>query len=370
MSPFAGHWFTTYGTMELTVEGNRVHGTYGRAGTLEGKLAGDKLTFDYTEPAESGHGWFVFKRHGKFAGEYTPAGGHSHAWEGMREFDGIWDSSFGRLRLIQDEDKVIGFYEGLGPATIDGRMDGGRLVFRYQEPNAQGQGWFELGPDGLGFSGQWCADGVGHWQPWVGKRIFPTPGLTWLVVLEAHWQRSLADNEYSFGHMLHEFFARLETVEVRQRFFHDEASLRHWCRELIYLAEPAILTIASHGTPQGLSVYGKIINSSDVAAALEHAENLKLLHFSSCLVMHDGAEGLKGVLEKVSFPISGYTTSVDWGGSALIEFTYLDLILSKRLTPEQAAEHLRQLLTFAGDECPASSPYHAAGFRFFNPSGR
>jgi hypothetical protein len=58
---------------------------------------------------------------------------------------------------------------------------------------------------------------------------------------------------------------------------------------------------------------------------------------------------------------------VDWGGSALIEFTYLDMILAKHLTPAQAAAQVPSLVAFAGDESTADSPYAAAGFRFFMP---
>jgi hypothetical protein len=370
MIHFTGRWFTTFGPMELEQNGDTVRGTYGLAGSIHGTVAGDSLTFEYSEPGETGDGWFALRRHGKFVGDYRPEGAlQGRTWEGLRDFDGIWDSSFGRLRIIQSEESVTGFYEGVGPATIQGSMEDGRLVFRYQEPQAQGQGWFELGADGMSFAGQWCADGRQQWQQWTGRRILPTPGLTWLVVLEAHWQRSLADNEYAFGHMLREFFARLENVKVRQRFFHDEASLEHWCRELLYLPEPAILMIASHGTPEGLSVHGKTIDTGNVVASLQFADNLKLLHFSSCLVMHDSANGagIGAVLGKVAFPISGYTTSVDWGGSALIEFTYLDMILAKHLTPAQAAARLPNLLGFAGDDSAADSPYAAAGFRFFPP---
>jgi hypothetical protein len=367
MTDYTGRWFTTFGAMELKQEGQNINGTYGRAGSLRGTVADGTLTFHYAEPGEAGQGTFSLLRHGKFAGKYMPDGAfQSQSWEGLRGFDGIWDSSFGRLRIIQNENGAVGFYEGVGAATLEGSMQDGRLVFRYQEPRAQGEGWFELGQDGMSFGGQWRAEGVQHWQQWTGRRILPTPGLTWLVVLEAHWQRSLADNEYAFGHMLREFFARLENVKVRQRFFHDEASLRHWCRELLYLAEPAILVIASHGTPEGLSVHGKTINTSDVTQCLEYADNLRLLHFSSCLLMQDGAAA-RPFLEQGSFPISGYTTSVDWGGSALIEFIYLDMILGKRMTPEQAAAELPQLVRFAGDKTAPDSPYPAAGFRFFMP---
>lgn len=370
MSDFTGRWFSTFGSMLLAQDGATVHGNYGMAGTVNGTVADGKLTFEYAEPGESGRGWFELRRHGKFAGEYQPDGAfQGRTWEGLRDFDGIWESSFGRLRLIQNEKEVIGFYEGVGPATLKGRMKKGRLVFTYKEPNAQGEGWFELAEDGGSFAGEWHAKGKEQWQPWVGRRVLPTPGLTWLVVLEAHWQRSLADNEYAFGHMLREFFARLENVKVRQRFFHDEASLQHWCRELLYLPEAAVLMIASHGTPEGLSVHGKTINTPSVIESLHYADNLKLLHFSSCLVMQDGADSaaLRSVLDNVDFPISGYTTSVDWGGSALIEFTYLDMILAKHLTPAQAAEKLPQLIGFAGDGSPPESPYPGAGFRFFLP---
>jgi hypothetical protein len=373
MTNFTGRWFTTFGPMDLTQEGSAVQGTYGRQGTLTGTVEGNKLIFRYAEPVEFGQGWFELRRHGKFTGEYLPEGSaQGHTWDGVRDFDGIWDSSFGRLRIVQEAERVFGFYEGFGPATLEGRIESGRFVFRYREPAAQGQGWFALGEDSMDFSGQWCADGRDVWQPWLGRRVLPTPGLTWLVVLEAHWQRSLADNEYAFGHMLREVFARLQNVKVRQRFFHDEASLRHWCREIIYLAEPAILMIASHGTPEGLSVLGKTINTHSVLDSLEQADNLKLLHFSSCLVMNDGAGGLEApaALDKAHFPVSGYTTSVDWGGSALLEFTYLDMILAKHLTPAQAAEQLPRLLAFAGDASPPESPYGAAGFRFFMPRGR
>jgi hypothetical protein len=148
---------------------------------------------------------------------------------------------------------------------------------------------------------------------------------------------------------------------VRQRFFHDAASLEHWCRELLYLSEPAILMIASHGLAEGLSVHGNLINTSRVLDSLRHVENLKLLHFSSCLVGRDGERALG----RKAFPISGYTTSVDWGASALLEFTYLDLMLNRGMAPAQAAAALPRLVPFAGTRSPHGSQYRAAGFRFF-----
>src|SRR5438105_957195 len=165
MSDFNGRWFTTFGAMTLTQTGAQVDGSYGKAGALHGTVAGDRLTFDYAEPGEAGTGWFSLTRHGKFTGEYLPEGAYEgRPWEGRRDFDGIWDSSFGRLRIVHEEQGTLGFYEGLGPATLEGKLENDRLVFRYQEPQAQGEGWFELAPDGMSFDGQWRSDGQEFWQ--------------------------------------------------------------------------------------------------------------------------------------------------------------------------------------------------------------
>ena len=177
--------------------------------------------------------------------------------------------------------------------------------------------------------------------------------------LVAQW-RLVTDRDKTaaqYSREISELFARSSGVRVRQRFFGDEASLDQWCRELLVLPEPAIVVIASHGVAEGLSVRGKIIDTKNVFASLRYAANLKLLHFSSCLV------GLGR--ERAPFPVSGYATSVDWGASALLEFTYLDLILNRGMDPATAAAKLPLLVRYAGDRAPRGSPYPAAGFRFF-----
>lgn len=124
--------------------------------------------------------------------------------------------------------------------------------------------------------------------------------------------------------------------------------------------------IASHGVADGLSVHGQVINTTRVLESVRYAGNLRLLHFSSCLVGLDA----EGTLTKHSFPVSGYTTSVDWGASAILEFTYLDLILNRRMEPAEAAASLPLLVRYSGDAVPEGSPYRAAGFRFFPPDAR
>lgn len=365
---FVGEWFTTFGPMSLKQRGTKIVGTY-RYGTtggrIEGTVKGALLNFTYEEPGERGEGSFRLLRWGKFVGTYLQDGtARARRWDGERGWDGIWDSDFGRVRLIEENGRLHGFYEGAGPSVIDGEIRNGQLEFRYREPRVSGEGRFRLTDEGLAYEGEWRKEGDADWLPWHGRRLRAEPGLTWLLVLEAHWQRSVAESEYAFGHMLREVFARVSSVRVRQRFFHDADSLEHWCRELLYLPEPAILMIASHGVPEGLSVHGEVINTTRVLDSVRYAENLKLLHFSSCLVGLDGQRALT----KQPFAVSGYTTSVDWGASALLEFTYLDLMLGRGMEPAEAAAKLTGLVPYAGDSVSEDSPYPAAGFRFF-PAG-
>ena len=275
----------------------------------------------------------------------------------MGGWGGVWETSFGRLRLVEEGARVRGLYECGGPAHLEGTAGTRALDFDYREPAASGSGHFDLADDGAAFTGRWRALGEDKWSEWNGFRLKPENGITWLVVLEAHWQRTLNEPEYAFGNMLREIFARAPRVRVRQRFFDDEEGLRQSCRELAYLPEPVVLVIASHGVAEGLSVRGNVIDTKRIFESLRDAATLALLHFSSCLV------GLGK--ERAAFPVSGYTTSVDWGASALLEFTYLDLILNRGFEPAKAAATLPVLVRFAGEDAPPESPYPAAGFRFF-----
>jgi hypothetical protein len=161
-------------------------------------------------------------------------------------------------------------------------------------------------------------------------------------------------------------------VNVRQRFFEDEAGLERWCRELMYLPEPVAVVFASHGTQDGLSIQGKPLNTSRLVENLRYADNILLLHFSSCLMLQDGKAGelARALQEAVRFPISGYDRSVDWAASALIEFHYLDMVLGRGLSPAIAAQEVLHLIGYAGDKDLPGSPYPAAGFRIFMPNAR
>jgi hypothetical protein len=366
---FSGRWSTSFGAMILNQAGGRVEGSYGLNGTestIEGTVAGGVFTFRYREIVEQGSGWFRLNRHGNFTGEYVAdESTRELPWHGWREFDGYWETTLGRLRLLQETDRVRGLIEFDAEGQLEGSLEQGRLDYSFGGSRIAATGFLELDPLSQTLRGEWHEDGH-PLHILGGRRSLPRRGLTWLVVLEAHWQRSLEDSEFAFGSMLRAIFARLPRAQVRHRFFHDEASLLHWCRQILFLPEPAVLVVTGHGEANGLTVNGRIIDMRRMIDTLRLADNLQLLHFSSCLVGQDTSRALGGA----PFPISGYTTRVDWAESALTEFIYLDMMLEKGLPPAAAAEQLVSLVRFAGDTPVPGSPYLPAGFRFFAPAGK
>ncbi len=88
---FAGAWETTYGHMELKLEGTAVRGTYqspgGAANDIRGTLDGLKLTFTYTESTgDKGTAEFKLAEDGAtFMGTWKVAKSkQGGAWEGTR----------------------------------------------------------------------------------------------------------------------------------------------------------------------------------------------------------------------------------------------------------------------------------------------
>jgi hypothetical protein len=361
--------------MELSQDGASVRGDYhymSAACSLEGKVSHGRLVFTYQEPEVQGEGWFELSRGGKaFTGRFRPAGEDRwQPWEGERVgFDGLWNSSFGPLRLIEEGDQVRGFYAVGGGATLEGRRKGDRLAFRYREPKARGRGAFELASDGLSFQGEWQARGDDRERPWWGLRVRPQSELTWLVVIEAPWQRFLAEQEYAFGNMLREFFARHSGVQVRHRFFTNEPGLRKCLRDLLYIAEPIVLVLTAHAGPEGVRVDGQTISVPTLVEALGPVGNLRLLHFSACSLMKDPAvvELFRSFSNASCAAVSGYTTNVNWAASAIIEFTFLEMVLGQGRPPAEAAAQLLKLLPFAGEEGVVEGAFPAAGFCIVTP---
>lgn len=369
---FDGEWETSFGPLTLDVSGAHASGSYisnGARGTVIGTVTGRRFAFQYAEPAEHGEGWFELAADGaSFTGAYREGSGPWHDWTGKRAvaqrpttFGGLWDTTFGRLRLVDDAGKVKGIYAFTEGSSVDGTVTGNKLSFKYTEPAAHGEGWFELAPDGQSFVGKWRADGNGAWQDWSGKRVVPQPGQKWLIVFEAYWERDLSEPPYAFGEMLEAFFRRTPALQVRRRAFSGPDDLRRWGRELAFLAEPAVVVISTHADENGLTVRGTSIGAKEITAAFEMAPTVELVHFAACAVM-------KGKLGQTifdalghRFPISGYTTNVDWAQSAILEFAYYDLILSRGLLPEAAYADVLQMLPAAGDKTTAG--WSPAGLR-------
>lgn len=375
MTDFTGHWLTTYGPMDLHAEGRRLRGAYrcdNADCAIEGEVQDGRFVFTYQEPTVQGEGWFQPTRRGRaFTGRFRPSPEHPwQPWEGERPgFDGLWNTTFGLLRLVEDGDRVHGYYTVDGGSVLEGRLKGHRLVFRYKEKKAKGRGRFELADHGLSFSGQWQPKGADGPQPWWGHRVRPQPGVAWLIVLEAPWQRLLAEQEYAFGHMLRAFFARLPHVQVRHRFFPNDAALRQLLRELAFIAEPVYLVLATHGGPEGAHVNGTSIPMAAVLDGLRAAGDLRLVHFSACLMMQDPAvrAAIQAFADEHLLPFSGYKTSVNWAASAIIEFTLLELVLLHGREPHDAARQVAQLLPFSTDAGVPDGAFRPAGFTLVAP---
>lgn len=373
---FAGVWNTTYGQLTLVQDGTRVSGVYlfgGAECEIEGTVSERTLTFTYREPTVSGRGSFELSADGNsFRGKWKPDGGTEWApWKGSRllaeapleadhkdGFAGLWETSFGRLRIHVRGSKARGTYSYASGSRLEGTVKGNELTFTYEEPGGiRGEGTFELGPGERMFSGRWRQTHAGGkavptpWASWSGARVTPVPGVTWLVVLEAHWERSIAQHEYSYGDMLRAYFSRVPSVHVRHRYFHDEADLRRFASEVAYLAEPVVLYISSHGAENGVQAGGHTIGGDAISESLEMAGDIRLLHFGSCLVMKgDIPRQIQKARGARAFPISGFTRTADWAGSAVIDFTYLELVMSRGIPPEDAAASVRKMISFARED--------------------
>lgn len=376
---FSGTWLTSFGPMQLKQQGDRVTGSYLMQGVqcpLSGKVTKGKLEFTYRERTTSGEGWFQLAADGQsFTGRWRETGRTSWlAWNGIRQkvetgFAGLWESNFARFRFVRNGEAVEGIYTGLGKSTITGKVKDGRFEFRYKEPNDKGEGWFELVEEGAALKGKLRRDGTTQWRDLSATRIGARPGVIYLVVMEARWETNLAEQEYAFGDMLKTYFERIPNVQVRRRALNDAGDLGRWGHELALLAEPVVLSLSSHGSLQGLEVGGETVKPEMIAEGLRYASNLQLVHFSSCLMMKNqlAERVVKELGRRATFPISGYTTTVDWGASAALEFMYFDLLLARRMSPAKAAQQIKILFPTAGNKRVAGAVFPPAGFRILMP---
>lgn len=374
---FAGRWSTTFGEMELRVVDERLEGAYtmeGQRCPIAGRIVDGRFEFEYQEPSVSGVGWFELADDGSsFAGEWREEGATEWSpWTGQRlavrpavpelqsvddttvvGFSGLWETPYGRLRLIERG----GYLHGIFADARDMHdyfsipvAESRQLQWSPQEGLAGYHLSLELSADGRTLTGQrWYRDD-NRPDPWSASRLTLQRDKRWLIVLEARWESHLEEHEYTFGKMLDAYFDRTPHVEVRHRVFNDAADFERYGFEIAFLAEPTVVCVATHGSTDGVTVCDDLLGPDFMADVFRFADSVELVHYSSCLIMAGTiAEQMHRSLRTFAqFAISGYGSSVDWAGSAVIEFMYLDLIFSRGMSPAEANAATIAMMPFAG----------------------
>lgn len=90
----------------------------------------------------------------------TPVG----AWTG------VWETTYGDMQLSQSDGSVTGTYE-VDQGSIEGTVQGNKLIGTWSEGEDAGEFEFTLSPDGNSFIGRWRDDSSGDWTEWTGTRV-------------------------------------------------------------------------------------------------------------------------------------------------------------------------------------------------------
>ncbi|MEM7454374.1 MAG: hypothetical protein AAF456_08455 [Planctomycetota bacterium] len=374
---FSGHWDTNYGLLILQQDGESISGSYesdGTIGTVQGILEGNIAMLAFRDNVQSGEAKFELNDNGRrLSGAWRPEGNFSwQPWNGRRtaapNFSGLWDTSYGKMRLVQNGDEVEGFYNFRGiDASVIGQVRDERLIFRYAEPSGEeGAALFELSSNGNNLTGKYRPDGQRRWADWTGERVEAVKDRVWLIILEANWETTLDEPQYAFSEMLEEYFTMgsARHVEVRRRSFHDSTDLKRFCMQVKYVPGPVVLLISTHGSPSGISVFNETIGPEVLADCVSGTSNLKLLHLSGCSMMAGSyPDSLHRLLKDQPnrFPITGYTTDVDWDASALGDFTFLSMLLIHELEPEAAVREAIRVAPHLGNKRMRGSVYQPLG---------
>lgn len=72
-------------------------------------------------------------------------------------YAGTWDSTWGKMELMQEGNHVHGSFTGYRSGGITGHVDGDLYRFGWTQlhPESHGHGWMQMSPDGSHLEGRW-----------------------------------------------------------------------------------------------------------------------------------------------------------------------------------------------------------------------
>ncbi len=80
-----------------------------------------------------------------------------HSLSAEVSFAGPWDSTWGRMDLMQDGTHVHGTFTGYREGSVSGKLDGDvfRFIWDQRTPRQHGHGFMQITPDGQHLEGRW-----------------------------------------------------------------------------------------------------------------------------------------------------------------------------------------------------------------------
>ncbi len=89
----------------------------------------------------------------------------------QRDFSGMWDTPFGYMLIVQEGSRARGKYRSdLG--SLEGRIKGDTLYFKWKDPDGKGDGFFVLSADGKALDGAYRREGDTEWEgSWWGVKL-------------------------------------------------------------------------------------------------------------------------------------------------------------------------------------------------------
>ena len=198
-----GTWKTNFGEVRLYTIGNYVVGDYGKEGLILGEKRFDLLQGVFTNPAYKRSGFFTFQDLGgsKFRGSYRwKKDGQLQDWNGDRvsavvprlsnfhsigftpqrqqggeRFSGVYNSSFGQLKLRTQDNFLIGDYGAKG--ILVGAWDRNNFAGHFSNNGRLGWFRFYFTPSGDFSRGEWGwfpKEKTGQWTLSKVNSVAPT----------------------------------------------------------------------------------------------------------------------------------------------------------------------------------------------------